>query len=272
MHIKPPEIAGEHISGYEEHGYRPPLAIPTDQIPGATHHGGRFTFIGVQTRSVRCPVFGHVASRRSVCTLLTFEHYYTIRPCQTLKGLGLQGAESDPMPPAGTQEAKKYHMAPHLQLQCGPMLRYDTVDTSGIYHAFAMIVVADAGSDLSQTPYLSYRYTPNFQTRQNGNGYPNNNNGMNDNSSGQEVQIRSTAQKLWTFHGLAGPNSFWRMKFEIRLSDTEMKVHYSVNGGKELAFYVPARHQNMRWVGHSCNGFSAGKPMSDFLLCFVPFF
>lgn len=37
-------------------------------------------------------------------------------------------------------------MNPHLQLQCGPMLRYDTVE-NGIYHAFALVVTADTGSD-----------------------------------------------------------------------------------------------------------------------------
>lgn len=39
--IHAPEVAGEHVSGYAEPGYRPPLAIPTDQIPGATHTGGK---------------------------------------------------------------------------------------------------------------------------------------------------------------------------------------------------------------------------------------
>lgn len=38
--IHPPPVAGDHISGYQEPGYRPPLSVPADQIPGATHHGG----------------------------------------------------------------------------------------------------------------------------------------------------------------------------------------------------------------------------------------
>lgn len=182
-------------------------------------------------------------------------------------GLGLQGAESDAVPPAGTEAAKKYHMNPHLQLQCGPMLRYDTVDPSGVYHAFAMVVVADAGSDYSQTPYLTYRYTPSYPTssyHQNGqNGTSTSENGTTTTTTTtkqeKEISTKNTAQKIWTFHSLAGPNSFWRMKFEIPLGDKEMKIQYSINGGRELAFYVPARWQNMRWVGHSCNGFSAGK-------------
>lgn len=42
-------------------------------------------------------------------------------------------------------------MNPHLQLQCGPMLRYDTVE-NGIYHAFALVVTADTGSDYRCVP------------------------------------------------------------------------------------------------------------------------
>lgn len=157
-------------------------------------------------------------------------------------------------------------MNPHLQLQCGPMLRYDTVDASGIYHAFAMIVSADAGSDYTQTPYLTYRFTPagssNISAKQHSTTNGTTRNGSN---GGGETVKRQSAEKIWTYHALAGPNSFWRMKIEIPLSDIEMKVNYSVNGGRELSFYVPARTQNMRWVGHSCNGFSAGKLYSDSL-------
>lgn len=177
------------------------------------------------------------------------------------------------MPPAGSQSAKQYRMNPHLQLQCGPMLRYDTVDQKGIYHAFALIVVSDTGSDYSQTPYLTYRYTPQLQHRRGG-GVDNSN--SNGNGSGhangmprQEIVSKNTAQKLWIYHSLAGSNSFWRMKFEIQLGDTEMPVKYSVNGGRELTFYVPGRHQNMRWVGHSCNGFSAGEFKFDQLFIVI---
>lgn len=152
-------------------------------------------------------------------------------------------------------------MNPHLQLQCGPMLRYDTVDASGIYHAFAMIVSADAGSDYTQTPYITYRFTPgssNISAKQYNTTNGSSTNGSNGGGGGEIVKKQS-AEKIWTYHALAGPNSFWRMKIEIPLTDIEMKVNYSVNGGRELSFYVPARTQNMRWVGHSCNGFSAGK-------------
>lgn len=51
---------------------------------------------------------------------------------------------------------------------------------------------------------------------------------------------------------------------QIPLQDHEAKVDYSINGGAELSFFVPARGQNMHWVAHSCNGFSSGVNQEDF--------
>ena len=59
-------------------------------------------------------------------------------------------------------------------------------------------------------------------------------------------------------------NSFWRFKIEIPLSEQEEEIFYSINGGVESSFWVPAYGQNMRWVGHSCNGFSAGVDTDAF--------
>jgi hypothetical protein len=141
-------------------------------------------------------------------------------------GLGLQGAHGDGGPPAGSEGAKKYRMNPHLQLQCGPMLRYDTVDTNGTYHAFAMIVAADTGSDYSATPSLTYRFTPRYNHRSTNGDY--NNNNYETGQAAQEMVFKNTGQKIWTFHSLAGPNSFWRFKFEIKLADEEMKILYCI--------------------------------------------
>lgn len=156
---------------------------------------------------------------------------------------GLQGSEGDAGPPKGTEAAKQLRMNPHLQLQCGPMLRYDTVE-QGIYHAFALLVTADTGSDLSTTPFLDYRYKPsmsleqNFQQSASISGY-------NQGRDGQEQRVRATGEKLWIYHGLTGSNSFWRFKFEIRLGEQEMPVYYSINGGREICFWVPGLNQNM---------------------------
>lgn len=180
---------------------------------------------------------------------------------------GLQGSQGNPAPSTGTADAHEhYRMDPHLQLLCGPMLRYDTCK-DGIYHAFCMIVTADTGSDYSKTPNITYRYTPSsslagqFQQSVNLNGGAN---GHTNGHGGKEVVQRIEAQKIWIFHSLTGGNSFWRFKIEIEQGETEMSVSYCINGGRDVTFVVPGREQNFRWVGHSCNGFSAGVDTEKF--------
>jgi len=211
-------------SGFNVLNYRPPPAVPDENIPGAMQDGS----------------------------------------------FAQQGNYGGPTPAAGTEEAQKHHhrMEPHLQLQCGPMLRYDTCK-DGIYHAFAMIVTADTGSDYSATPFMAYRYTPrsggasgleqqfsqsvSLQDGQQGGS-----------SSGGEVVETVEARKIFIYHSLSGGNSFWRFKIEVKQGELEMPVHYRVNNGREITFYVPGREQNFRFVGHSCNGFSAGVDTEAF--------
>ena len=45
--------------------------------------------------------------------------------------------------------------------------------------------------------------------------------------------------------------TFWRFLLTIPLADSEMKVHYSINGGLEMDFFVPGRHQTMRLAAYS---------------------
>lgn len=45
--------------------------------------------------------------------------------------------------------------------------------------------------------------------------------------------------------------TFWRFAINVPLGPNEMKVHYSINSGQQLEFYVPGREQNMRWAAHS---------------------
>ncbi|CAD6581578.1 MAG: hypothetical protein CYPHOPRED_001655 [Cyphobasidiales sp. Tagirdzhanova-0007] len=210
--IRVPDAAG-HLTGYAVPGYRPPPAVPANEVPGGLQEGAE----------------------------------------------GIQGSHGDPGPAKGTDEARKLRMNPHLQLQCGPMLRYDTVH-DGIYHAFALIVTADGGSDYSTRPHLTYRCTPtasleaSFQQHATLNG----NGAAHSRASSGEQVVLVEASKIWIFHSLTGANSFWRFKLEIKLGSSEMPVHYSVNGGPEIVFYVPGTNENFRWAGHSCNGFSAG--------------
>ena len=83
---------------------------------------------------------------------------------------------------------------------------------------------------------------------------------VHSNSLAGEVQ----GIAIYKFHALHGANSFWRFKFEIPLQDSETMIEYSINRAAKNAFHIPGKRQNMRWVGHSCNGFSAGVKTEDF--------
>ena len=45
--------------------------------------------------------------------------------------------------------------------------------------------------------------------------------------------------------------TFWRFPIQVPLDRYEMKIQYNVNHGQWLDFYVPGRHQNMRWAAYS---------------------
>jgi hypothetical protein len=45
--------------------------------------------------------------------------------------------------------------------------------------------------------------------------------------------------------------TFWRFIIQIPLTDSEMKIKYSINDGLELEFFVPGRRQTMRLAAYS---------------------
>jgi len=185
-------------------------------------------------------------------------------------------------------------MNPHLQVMCGPLLRYDTVDPNGTYRGACMIVTADAGSVYEPHPNMSLEWdwnaprshkTVGDMTRTGGSsriippketelssylpsvitpvGYPSEDNGNTTSSSRAQKEV-IPGQEIWVYNDGTTTCTFWRFIFEIPLSDIEMVVRYRINQGPGLEFFVPARHQNFRWAAHSCNGFSAGVNPDDF--------
>ncbi|EKD05691.1 hypothetical protein A1Q2_00015 [Trichosporon asahii var. asahii CBS 8904] len=129
-------------------------------------------------------------------------------------------------------------MQPHIQFMCGPLLNYYSV-VNGVWHGAALVVTADKGSILNPPPYLTISLG-----------------GASEKIGGQCILTYNDVTQ--------GPCSFWRFMIQIPLQDHEAKVYYSINGGGELSFFVPARGQNMRWVAHSCNGFSGGVNQEEF--------
>lgn len=187
-------------------------------------------------------------------------------------------------------------MEPHLQFMVGPLLRYDTVDENGLWRGAALIVTADSGSSYEPFPVLTYQWDPeeiarpSSKTRSSHSlyelgphpadphttamagppahlpavdeAYPGDYKGKGNTRDDQTQHV--TGQEIYVYAGNGGTFTFWRFPIQIQLGVNEINIKYNINGGMQLSFFVPARHQNMRWAAHSCNGFSAGVNPDDF--------
>ncbi|KAG0705021.1 hypothetical protein DFH29DRAFT_908455 [Suillus ampliporus] len=201
------------------------------------------------------------------------------------------------MPAAERSRAQRLAiMEPHLQFMVGPLLRYDTVDENGLWRGAALIVTADAGSSYEPFPVLTYQWDPEEIARPSprtqgshslydlgphpadphataiagpsaqlpdaNEAYFGDYKGKANTRDDQTQHV--TGQEIYVFAGNGGTFTFWRFPIQIQLGINEICIKYSINGGMQLSFFVPARHQNMRWAAHSCNGFSAGVNQDDF--------
>lgn len=155
----------------------------------------------------------------------------------------------------------RFNTGQHLKRinRCGPLLRYDTV-ANGVYHAFALLVTADPGSVYEPAPTMTIQWdaTGGAVDAQISNGGP----VPADHEATHTVTV--PAQRIFQFESGAGGNTFWRFKIEVALGQRPEQIFYRINKGPENSFYIPAVGQNMRWVGHSCNGFSAGVDTKAF--------
>lgn len=204
-------------------------------------------------------------------------------------GVGYEPARysvSDMAHMSAAERARSYkvaYMEPHLQLMAGPLLRYDTVDEQGIWLGAALIVTADSGSNYEQNPRFTYYWDPDQPVKLARRPSTTSHRGPSvdlgphpaDPMSGPSHANReplgpnaivkeAKGQDIYVYIGVSGTYTFWRFMVQIPLGPNEMRIRYRVNGGQDLQFYVPARHQNMRWAAYSCNGFSAGVNPNDF--------
>lgn len=184
-------------------------------------------------------------------------------------------------------------MNPHLQLMCGPLLRFDTVDDIGVWRGAAMVVTADAGSQYEPHPMLHLEWDPLRPVHSGPRGhqrgrsvssvptpisppggpsflqpspYPTESMVSPSTSPPSHAyqQTDVPGHEIWVYRGPDGSYTFWRFMIEIPLGPNEMGVRYRVNMGPEIEFFVPGVNQSMRWAAHSCNGFSAGINPDDF--------
>ncbi|KAG6845184.1 hypothetical protein H0H87_012741 [Tephrocybe sp. NHM501043] len=168
-------------------------------------------------------------------------------------------------------------MNPHLQFMVGPLLRYDTVDESGIWHGAVMIVTADSGSIYEPHPMLTYEWDPDRspprQNSQSGRSFdlgphpadphsiilpasPGISSGGYSNGLSWSPSVNARkeiipGQEIYVYGGPGGTFTFWRFLIQIPLGPQQMNIAYSINSGQQLDFYVPGRSQNMRWAAHS---------------------
>ncbi|KAL4399767.1 hypothetical protein ACI68E_002676 [Malassezia pachydermatis] len=133
------------------------------------------------------------------------------------------------------------------KVDVGPLLRYDTVDAQGVYHAFALIVTEhDANEQIRAPPMLQYVATAG-----------------NQNTS---PPMQAEGLKLWVYNDETRKSHvFWRFKIEIHMMDVPQVVAYTVLNATELHdFHVPAHQENFRWAGYSCSGFSSSVDTEEY--------
>ncbi|GAA5879341.1 hypothetical protein JCM1840_006959 [Sporobolomyces johnsonii] len=180
----------------------------------------------------------------------------------------INGPPSSTIPiaePLKHSENSKRRMSPHLSLMLGTTLRYDTV-IDHVWHGFAMIVTTDEGSDYSSPPTMTLEWdatggalATEFEKMNLAGSAP----PPPDHPDYVKSQ-KSVGQRIHTYMSISGGQSFWRFKIEIPLGEREEEIFYSINGGPENSFWVPAATQEMRVMYHSCNGFSSGVDTAAF--------
>ncbi|CEQ39964.1 SPOSA6832_01552, partial [Sporobolomyces salmonicolor] len=181
-------------------------------------------------------------------------------------------------------ENSKRRMSPYLSLMLGATLRYDTV-IDHVWHGFAMIVTTDEVSDYSSPPTMTLEWdatggalATEFEKMNLAGSVP-----PPADHPDYVTSQKSVGQRIHTYMSIAGGQSFWRFKIEIPLGEREEEIFYSINGGPENSFWVPAATQEMRVMYHSwsvlfsfffahvplitgddSNGFSAGVDTAAF--------
>lgn len=111
------------------------------------------------------------------------------------------------------------------------MLRYDTVKDN-VWHGYLMIVSTDAGSTydpISPNALLEWDATMS--------GFEHHKQYSPEEESDASVNRRHiNGIRIYTYHSLAGPQSFWRFKLEVPLGEREEEIFYSINVSSKVLF------------------------------------
>ena len=150
-------------------------------------------------------------------------------------------------------EVPEVTMEPWLQYMCTPLVSYYTVE-NGKWYGAVMVVTFDKGSIYSPYPYLTLQSDVSKYSRMPALG--------GGETGNREWNVQ--AEPYHTYNGPQGGSTFWRFMLEIPLAQHEQSITYRVNGGGPMKFLVAGAGDNLRWAGHSCNGFSAGVDTDSF--------
>ncbi|WFD25813.1 hypothetical protein MNAN1_000779 [Malassezia nana] len=133
------------------------------------------------------------------------------------------------------------------QVDVGPLLRYDTVDAYGVYHAFVLLITQHTAATMPRAPPL-LQYVPMAEQK----------------PTGPPMQTRGL--RLWVYNDDANrAHIFWRFKIEVKMLRVPQSVAYTIVDATDLVdFHIPAYHQNFRWASYSCAGFSASVKQDEF--------
>ncbi|KAL7411351.1 hypothetical protein BDY24DRAFT_364703 [Mrakia frigida] len=278
-----PETKAE---GYEVPGYRPPIWVHQEDIPGPTsleataqstwsHGGPSAASIG----SLPTPTVQEPASSTTTSSTAPTD----LGPPVDGKDVSSEEASKLAPPPSSTTAdgrpgLKRHHsvqnqMEPHLQFMAGPMLTYHTVK-DGVWRGAAMIVTADAGSVMDPRPSLSLSWNAGTSSSTEGTlaALTKDLNLDNDSSvpkpsvssEGSTQKAEVPGESIYVYHGPQGSFTFTRFTILIPLTEKSTQISYRVNHGTELSFWVPGKNEPLRWAAHSCNGFSSGVDPEPF--------
>ncbi|KAI1077160.1 hypothetical protein F5B20DRAFT_282996 [Whalleya microplaca] len=145
------------------------------------------------------------------------------------------------------------------EVVCGPLLNYRRME-HGVWYGSVLLVMKGGGKTQSFQPTLSLARVE-VAAEQSGlvDGGPSVN-GTDATRSSHRSDITGTCL-------YSDPrNTFWSFSLACEIADTETKWAYSISDvryksvtkPKTNYFFVPAIHESMRIMFHSCNGFSVG--------------
>ncbi|KAI9747145.1 MAG: hypothetical protein M1815_004562, partial [Lichina confinis] len=156
---------------------------------------------------------------------------------------------------------------PPLEVLCGPLLNYrhmtEEETETPVWHGSVLLVTKPGGTP----PQLTLRFAGHVD------GHANNGPAQVDGLSAPgEVGHEGTAAPS-TIAGIklySDPSrAFWRVDVPVPLRSVEARWHYEISNavptagldtkpGAVKTFVVPSKHQSMRVMFQSCNGFSVG--------------